>query len=84
MSLFTGQVSLGKENEAFIPLKPVHPSEKQSQKPTIYPGSSIRINDKLQVTDKSFKYQSILYGFRIMFNEKTIALAISQKVFIKN
>jgi hypothetical protein len=57
-------VSLGNEHKAFIPVKTVRPSEKQSQKPTIYPGSSIRINGKLQITGKSFKYQSILYGFR--------------------
>jgi hypothetical protein len=55
MSLFTGEVSLRNGNKAFIPVKTVRPSEKQSQKPTIYPGSSIRINGKLQVTGKSFK-----------------------------
>jgi hypothetical protein len=55
MSLFTGEVSLRNGDKAFIPVKTVRPSEKQSQKSTIYPGSSIRINGKLQVTSKSFK-----------------------------
>jgi hypothetical protein len=46
MSLFTGQVSLSEDHKAFIPVKTVRPSEKQSQQPTIYPGSFIRINGK--------------------------------------